>query len=112
MKREAGFSERDCLDYDPFEGDFGSPGDRILADRMVKAAKPHDKACHMCGGAIAKDERHRVRTEIVDDELQSYRWCALCCAAMAKSWTDNGADVDARTSLHPAWAHLSSEPSQ
>jgi hypothetical protein len=29
------FSEHDCLCCGPFEGDFGSPDDRILKDKMV-----------------------------------------------------------------------------
>jgi hypothetical protein len=31
------FSEHDCLCCGPFEGDFGSPDDRILKDKMVTA---------------------------------------------------------------------------
>lgn len=101
------FDEDRCKAYDVFAGDFGSPSDRILQDSIVTAAKAHVKACHMCGGQIAKGERHRVRTEIVDGDLQGYRWCGLCCVAMAKSWDDEGAEVDARTAMHPAFAHLS-----
>lgn len=98
-------NEARVLAYNPFDGDFGSPGDRLLADVMVTAAKPHPH-CHMCNGPIAKGERHRSRREIVDGDMMAFRFCGLCCAAMAKSWTDDGKEIDARTSLHPAWANL------
>lgn len=99
------FNEEACLSYDPFAGDFGSPGDRLLADKIVTAAKAHEH-CQICDGPIAKGERHRSRQEIVDGEMMAHRFCGLCCVAMAKSWDDEGAEIDARTSLHPAWAHL------
>ena len=100
------FDEDRCKAYDVFAGDFGSPGDRLLQDSIVTAAKTHKLRCHTCGGVILKGERHRVRTEIVDGELMAYRWCGLCCVAMARSWDDDGYEIDERTLLHPAMSHL------
>ena len=70
----------DALDFNPFDGDFGEPGDRTLRDAMVKARKRHE--CTHCGGEIKKGETHRSRTDVICGDLLSYRWCALCCEAM------------------------------
>ena len=69
-----------ALEFDPFQGDFGSQGDRTLSDRMVKARRAH-LCCH-CAGPIAVGETHRSRSDIVDGGLMSWRWCAACCVAM------------------------------
>lgn len=70
------------LMFDPFDGDFGDQGDRILSDKMVTGRKPH--TCSHCDGPIAVGERHRSRTEIVDGDMMSHRWCATCCGLMAR----------------------------
>jgi hypothetical protein len=90
-------NEQDVLAYNPFDGDFGSPGDRILKDKMVTARKP--RPCDHCGQEIQPNERIRVRAEIVDGSLMSWKWCQLCCEAMASNWSDNGAVLDARSAL-------------
>lgn len=77
--------ERDVLAYNPFEGDFGEPGDRPLTDKMVTAAKAHPE-CHCCGCPIEKGERHRYKAEISDGELMDWRWCWACCVAMCEVW--------------------------
>lgn len=33
------FDEADCLKTNPFEGDFGSPGDKVLKDKICTARK-------------------------------------------------------------------------
>ena len=83
--------ERDVRAYNPFEGDFGDPGDRDLSDKMVTAAKPHCE-CHNCGGPIEKGERPRHKVSILDGELFAWRWCWACCVAMAKVWLPDDAD--------------------
>ncbi len=75
------------LDYDPFEGDFGCPGDTTLRDAMVKARKPH--ACTHCAGQIVPGETYRSRSDIADGDLMSWKWCALCCAAMVLQMEGN-----------------------
>lgn len=70
------------LDYNPFEGDFGEPGDRTLRDKMVRAKKAH--TCSNCKGPIVIGEHHRSRTELSDGSIMQFRWCALCCDAMVK----------------------------
>lgn len=66
--------------YDPFEGDFGD-GVRVLGDDLIVVRKPH--ACFHCDGPIAKGERVRRQTAVVDGEMQTARWCPACCAEMA-----------------------------
>lgn len=87
-----------CLACDPFEGDFGggSDGDGILQDKIVRAAKLHGRKCHLCAGSIQKGERHRYRVEVYDGEMESFRWCPECCAAMAVSDEDDGEAFEAR----------------
>lgn len=91
------FNQEDCLACDPFEGDFGEPGDRTLKDKIIKVRKPGP--CHLCDQEIKKKELARSRTDIFDGELMSFRWCSLCCEAMALSWTDNGDAYEARAAL-------------
>lgn len=92
------FNEQACLDANPFEGDFGSPGDRTLRKGMVTAGKDHPE-CSCCLGPIKKGERCRVQIEFFDRMLQDYRWCAKCCRAMAKSWDDEGRSWTRREEL-------------
>lgn len=82
--------EESVLATDPFAGDFGSPGDRTLKDKMGTARK--QGPCQDCGQTIQPGERIRLRTDIFDGELMSFRWCQLCCEAMAISGED---DMDA-----------------
>ena len=86
------FSENDCLACGPFDGDFGSPDDRILKDKMVTARKGGE--CFLCEQEILPGERIRVMAAVFDCELMSYRWCNACCAAMAKMWLDDGEPYD------------------
>jgi hypothetical protein len=74
-------TQASILAFDPFEGDFGDQGDRTLSDALVKARKLH--ACSHCTGPIAIGEQHRSRSDIAGGELMRWRWCALCCEAMA-----------------------------
>ena len=62
------------LDYDPFDGDFGGPGDKVLSDRLVVSRKIYK--CFHCGGGIAVGEKHRSRFEKRDGEMWTSRWCA------------------------------------
>jgi len=86
--------EHSVLTYNPFEGDFGE-GEIALKDKIVVTRKPHDD-CHNCAGQIAAGEVSRVKTEITYDGISTYRWCFLCCDAMAKSWDDNGEAIEQR----------------
>ena len=83
------FDEAECLKTNPFEGDFGSPGDKVLRDKIGTARK--GGTCGMCKQEIVPGERVRLLAAVFDGELMSYRWCSECCAAMAACWTDNGA---------------------
>lgn len=76
------------IDFDPFDGDFGCPGDKTLNDKMVFARKGY--ACVHCKGPILAGEKHRSRTDVCEGELMSWRWCAACCAAMVAQI--NGSD--------------------
>ncbi|MGL4576888.1 MAG: hypothetical protein ACRCV9_19025 [Burkholderiaceae bacterium] len=89
--------DNDILDFDPFQGDFGSPGDRVLKNKMGFARKAGE--CQNCAQEIQPGERVRIMNAVFDGDLMSYRWCALCCAAMAKSYKDNGEEYEARCGL-------------
>lgn len=73
----------DALDFDLFEGDFGTPGDTELSNKIVTSRGEYK--CHICAGEILKGEIHRSSTWKFDGELMSYRCCNSCCAAMVKS---------------------------
>lgn len=90
-------ADADVLAYDPFDGDFGEPGDRTLLDKMAVARK--SGPCHLCDGEIVPGERVRRRTDIADGEMMSFRWCNACCVAMAQSWKDDGMALEARAAL-------------
>lgn len=91
---------KDVLSYNPFDGDFGTPADRRFSDLIVTARKPGP--CHDCAGTIEAGELIRRAVWLFDGEIRTYRWCALCCAAMASSWTDNGEAIEARAALRRA----------
>lgn len=90
-------SEIDCLACNPFEGDIGSPNDRILKDKMVTARKGGE--CYLCEQDIKAGERIRTMAAVFDGEMHSYRWCYACCLAMAKSWLDDGHAYEQRSTL-------------
>ena len=73
-------TDQKILKFDPFEGDFGMPGDRVFMNRMGIARK-HGPCAH-CGTEIIKGERIRRQVSKFDGELMTHRWCAMCCKAM------------------------------
>ena len=75
-------ADQQILDFDPFEGDFGMPGDKVFTNKMVVARKPGP--CSHCEAEIVKGERVRRQVSKFDGELMTHRWCALCCKAMAE----------------------------
>jgi hypothetical protein len=91
------FDEELCLQVNPFEGDFGTPADRCLKDKVGIARKPGP--CSLCGQEIQPKERIRMAAYIFDGEMHSYRWCSSCCSAMAKSWSDDGKAYEERILL-------------
>ncbi len=72
----------DCLEYDPFDGDFGVPGDIVLRDKVVKARK--DFKCSMCCQGMSKGTMKRAIAAKFDGQLMSYDYCQECCEAMAR----------------------------
>lgn len=88
-------NDRDILDYSPFAGDRDC-NVRELSDKMIVARAAHK--CAICFGPIVKGERVRARTEVSYDDrrVMTFRFCALCCEAMAKSWTDYGEAIEDR----------------
>ncbi len=91
--------EKCVLSVDPFEGDFGD-GEVKLSDKMVTSGKLHPACCNICGGPIAKGERHRARVEACRGQLMTFRWCLMCCVAMASADMDQGKMWEARVNLH------------
>ncbi len=88
------------LQFDPFDGDFGAPGDTTLSNKMVTARKTGP--CSHCGCTICKGERIRSMSAKFDGTLMNYRWCAPCCAAMAKCQADEANDESDEV-MPPAW---------
>jgi hypothetical protein len=70
------------LDYDPFAGDYGSPGDHTFKDKMVKARKVGK--CSHCAGSFNSGTSYRYIVEKFDGELHTYKYCERCCAAMVR----------------------------
>ncbi len=93
------WNEQDCLDADPFAGDFGD-GEVLLSDKIVTAGKRHANVCNICGGSIEQGERHRARVEVWNGRCVTTRFCPQCCAAMAISFEDDGRAWEARVNLH------------
>ncbi|KAA9149061.1 hypothetical protein F3K36_33900 [Delftia sp. BR1] len=91
--------ENHVLAFDPFDGDFGDQGDRVLSNKLVTARKTGP--CAHCGCEICKGERVRSMSARFDGQLMSYRWCALCCEAMAKCQAEEDSDDDSDDA--PAW---------
>ncbi len=60
----------DALDFDIFEGDFGTPCDTELSNKIVTSRGEYK--CHICAGEILKGENHRSTTWKFDGELMSY----------------------------------------
>lgn len=69
------------LQFDPFEGDFGGPGDKVFSNRMVVVRK--SGPCAHCAQTLLIGERARSQQSKFDGDFMSHRWCALCCSAMA-----------------------------
>lgn len=74
------------LYFNPFDGDFGVPGDRTLKDKIVKFRKPH--VCHICDADIKAGELGRNLVEVFYGDIGSFYFCPECCVAMAKSVDD------------------------
>lgn len=102
------FDEAECLKVNPFEGDFGSPGDRTLKDKIGTARK--GGTCGMCRQEITTGERVRLLAAVFDGELMNYRWCSACCGAMAASWTDNGEAWEERARIGRESSNTTDEP--
>jgi hypothetical protein len=103
MKNKCTFDESECLQTNPFEGDFGMPGDRNLRDQIVTARKIHE--CDMCFGKIVIGSRYRTMIEFFEGRMEPYKYCCFCCRAMSKNWTDEGKDWESRISLgRKRWA--------
>lgn len=81
------FDEAKCLRTYPFEGDFGTPQDKVLSDKIVSARRRG--RCGLCKQAIHAGERTRVLAAVFDGEFRAFRWCSACCAAMAASREDD-----------------------
>lgn len=86
--------DEDILSYDPFLGDETDA--TPLKDALVFARKEHE--CHTCGETIQPKERIRSRTERNNEDktLETFRFCWLCCVAMATSDEDNEEAIEAR----------------
>lgn len=88
------YDEKRCLQVNVFDGDFGSPTDKCLKNKIVTARKRRN--CSTCYREIMPGTRIRVSAHIFDGELHHYSWCEKCCEALARSWDDNGESYELR----------------
>ncbi len=88
------YNLNDALSFDAFQGDFGYGDEHTFENKIVTARKDYD--CHNCDMAIAKGEKHRVMKEKAGGEMNTYRWCGLCCVAMILDDRDGGCGFDHR----------------
>lgn len=86
--------EAAVLRYSLFQDDFGEPGDRILSDKMVTARKEH--TCSECLSPVHPGKRYRYHVGVYNGDLNHYRFCFDCCAAMAQAF-----DVRDDADSHP-----------
>lgn len=86
--------EENVLNYNPFEGDFGEPGDITFKDRLITSRKEH--RCIYCCNKINKGDTYRKIVSKFSGELMTHRYCKQCCDAMAISWRDEGRAIEKR----------------
>lgn len=91
----------ECLDFDPFEGDFGDQGDKTFKDKIVIGRKEH--VCFHCEKKILLGEIHRSRIDLSGGEILTFRWCRECCDLMRKIATQNGSEHDETDDLEHQW---------
>lgn len=84
-------SDQAVMKYDPWGDRDGDTS--VWSDMMVTVRKAH--TCAICFGPIMIGERVRSRTELFDGCVKTFRFCHLCCDAMAMAGTDDdpGAEV-------------------
>ena len=73
-----------CLQIDPFEGDFGSGDERKFSDKLIVARKDHE--CHICAKEIPEGILHRALTDKSEGKVATSRYCYSCCVAQAVSF--------------------------
>lgn len=85
-----------ALRYNPFDGDFGEPGDRCLRDKIVTFRK--GGKCVDCLDEIVPGTRGRSLTMLWADRSGPItgRYCKACTEAQATAFEDEGKALDAR----------------
>lgn len=100
------FDEAGALRYPLFQDDFGEPGDKALSDRIMTCRQT--ASCCECLGPIETGTRYRKHVGVYGGAMREYKFCAECCAAMAKTFSDgDDRDYDAmaeRSALRAARA--------
>lgn len=73
-----------ALDFRPFDGD--ETDTTLLSDKIVTGRKAY--VCQTCDGPIQPGERQRamVETNNEDKQIMTFRWCRICCRAMAQAF--------------------------
>ena len=70
----------ETLDFDLFEGDFGSSDDKEIDNKIVKVRKEHE--CHICSMNTPTGSYARYDVWIFDGEFMKYYVCQDCLDAI------------------------------
>lgn len=69
-------NEKQALEVDPFEGDYGDSTDAVLKNLIVTVRK--ERPCSFCRRMIKAGERARSMTSLLDGEIMSHVFCDRC----------------------------------
>jgi hypothetical protein len=92
----------DALSYDPFAGDMGSPGDRIIEDKIVICRK--SRKCENCKEAMKVGSILRTLLAKFNGKMSRYTWCEACCRAMISDVRNDTNKFDKRFREEPVAA--------
>ena len=71
--------EAAALDYNPWG--FDESDYRVLSNRFVTTRRPSE--CAICFDPIPAGSRARSQSEILEGQAKTFRFCMICCDAMA-----------------------------
>ena len=72
----------EALDFNLFEGDFGSPDDKEFDNKIVKVRKEHE--CHICSLRTPVGSYARYSVWLFDGDFMKYYVCQDCLDAIVQ----------------------------